>query len=537
MRPDCGDIRFTDSDGVTLLSHYVFDNRTNYVGLSYSWSVLGCGTNRTHIRVRVTNIQPNSNKIIYMYFGNPAASFVNNPNNVFSDGIRVMSATLPSARYSLSCAPHGDSIYCFGGYDGSGRLNQIIRYNVTSDTVTIMSATLPSARYGLSCAPMGDSIYCFGGYNGTYLNQIIRYNVTSDTVTIMSATLPSGKYYLSCAPHGDSIYCFAGLNGDRNQIVRYNVTSNTVTIMSATLPLQTYDLSCAPHGDSIYCFGGVSSNQIVRYNVTSDTVTVVSTLPTARYGLSCAPHGDSIYCFGGSDPSDLNQIIRYNVTSNTVTIMSATLPSARSRLSCAPHGDSIYCFGGTGGGNQIVRYGLRFTSPEPFFVRNESLLVNNERFRFIENTTASPIILNFQNTGLIVENLTLITINFSANLTISNQNIHLISHLELVPTPNTFVTRSIAMRINLTLRDVMTNNLYNYLFNYTLTLEIYNFNLFSCTTPNTLRILVLNEETLTNINFNITFMLIRYSSNITKFFNITNVFNLANYSLCIYPSW
>jgi hypothetical protein len=39
-----------------------------------------------------------------------------------------------------------------------------------------MSATLPSGRNGLSCAPYGDSIYCFGGYDGTnYLNQIVRY--------------------------------------------------------------------------------------------------------------------------------------------------------------------------------------------------------------------------------------------------------------------------------------------------------------------------------------------------------------------------
>jgi hypothetical protein len=38
-----------------------------------------------------------------------------------------------------------------------------------------MSATLPSERYGLSCAPYGDSIYCFGGVSGSILNQIVRY--------------------------------------------------------------------------------------------------------------------------------------------------------------------------------------------------------------------------------------------------------------------------------------------------------------------------------------------------------------------------
>jgi hypothetical protein len=39
-----------------------------------------------------------------------------------------------------------------------------------------MSAKLPTGRYSLSCAPYGDSIYCFGGVNDTtYLNQIVRY--------------------------------------------------------------------------------------------------------------------------------------------------------------------------------------------------------------------------------------------------------------------------------------------------------------------------------------------------------------------------
>jgi hypothetical protein len=39
-----------------------------------------------------------------------------------------MSATLPSGRYGLSCAPYGDSIYCFGGNDGYNSLDEIVRY-------------------------------------------------------------------------------------------------------------------------------------------------------------------------------------------------------------------------------------------------------------------------------------------------------------------------------------------------------------------------------------------------------------------------
>ncbi|MEM5815738.1 MAG: DUF2341 domain-containing protein, partial [Candidatus Aenigmatarchaeota archaeon] len=274
MRPDCGDIRITDSrsfDAALWQSNFSYWiwNDTNYTGLSSSWRIFGCNSTTTRITVKIPYIPANSNKTIFVYFGNPQLSSISNLMSIFTDSMTILSATLPSGRYGLSCAPYGDSIYCFGGWNGS-YVNQIVRYNVTSNTITIMSATLPSGRYHLSCAPYRDAIYCFGGYDASsLLNQIVRYNITSDTITTMSATLPSGRYVLSCAPYGDSIYCFGGHDGTYlNQIVRYNVTSNNVTIMSATLPYGREGLSCAPYGDSIYCFGGFNGsyvNQIVRY--------------------------------------------------------------------------------------------------------------------------------------------------------------------------------------------------------------------------------------------------------------------------------
>ncbi|MEM0243273.1 MAG: DUF2341 domain-containing protein [Candidatus Aenigmatarchaeota archaeon] len=71
MRNDCGDIRFTDSDGRNL----------NY------WIESGCNSTNTKIWVKVPNITANSNKIIYLYYGNPNASSESNPHNtlVFYD--------------------------------------------------------------------------------------------------------------------------------------------------------------------------------------------------------------------------------------------------------------------------------------------------------------------------------------------------------------------------------------------------------------------------------------------------------------------
>ncbi|MEM4484211.1 MAG: CCXG family PEP-CTERM protein, partial [Candidatus Methanomethylicia archaeon] len=68
MRNDCGDIRFTDSDEITLLNYWIED---------------GCNTTNTKIWVKVPDIPANSNKIIYLYYGNPEATSMSNGDLVF----------------------------------------------------------------------------------------------------------------------------------------------------------------------------------------------------------------------------------------------------------------------------------------------------------------------------------------------------------------------------------------------------------------------------------------------------------------------
>jgi hypothetical protein len=62
MRTDCGDIRFTDSDGATLLKY---------------WVESGCNTTSTKIWVKVPSI-PAGSKTIYVYYGNPSATSQSN---------------------------------------------------------------------------------------------------------------------------------------------------------------------------------------------------------------------------------------------------------------------------------------------------------------------------------------------------------------------------------------------------------------------------------------------------------------------------
>lgn len=68
MNEDRSDIRVADSDGISLLSY---------------WIEYGCGSNNTRIWIKVPLINANSEKIIFVYYGNKEAESISNGYDVF----------------------------------------------------------------------------------------------------------------------------------------------------------------------------------------------------------------------------------------------------------------------------------------------------------------------------------------------------------------------------------------------------------------------------------------------------------------------
>ncbi len=68
MRSDCGDIRFTDSDGSALINY---------------WLESGCNTASTRIWVKVSSIPASSTKTVYVYYNNASAASTSSGNNTF----------------------------------------------------------------------------------------------------------------------------------------------------------------------------------------------------------------------------------------------------------------------------------------------------------------------------------------------------------------------------------------------------------------------------------------------------------------------
>jgi hypothetical protein len=105
MRSDCGDIRFIDSDGTTLLNY---------------WIESGCNTTNTKIWVKVPSIPASSTKTIYVYYGNPNAKSLSNGDAVFDFFDDFLGTSLDTNKWTT------------GGYGGWGG----IYYSVSNSILT-----------------------------------------------------------------------------------------------------------------------------------------------------------------------------------------------------------------------------------------------------------------------------------------------------------------------------------------------------------------------------------------------------------------
>lgn len=108
MQSDCRDIRFTNGDGTTILSHYIEG---------------GTNTTNTKIWVRVPFIAASSNKTIYMYYGN-SSKLIAEPGSFFplSDASIVLeksdSGFDSSSVHTLSVVENESGKYKYCGYYG-----------------------------------------------------------------------------------------------------------------------------------------------------------------------------------------------------------------------------------------------------------------------------------------------------------------------------------------------------------------------------------------------------------------------------------
>ena len=222
MKSDCSDIRFTDSDGKTLLNFWLEPQ--------------SCNATNTRIWVKIPQLNSNATKTIILYYGNKNAGSISNGYNTFL-AFNIKSSPLgtkPIAFHNLYFLAN-ESLYS-NGYNGMGQLGIGVlgNYPYPIDT-NLSNATSVAGGFWHSCAVKSDGTAWCWGYNG---HGELGNGTTNNTSTpvqvsgITNAVAISAGYYHTCALLNDgTVKCWGynayGQLGDGTTINRTTpVTTN-----------------------------------------------------------------------------------------------------------------------------------------------------------------------------------------------------------------------------------------------------------------------------------------------------------------------
>lgn len=357
-QPNGNDLRFTNSDGVSLL---------NYWAESYNPT-----TKSATLWVKAADLAANSTTILYLYYSNPAATAVSNGPATFpffDDFNNPSWQQLPNMPFSTAdetVAIASNNLYIIGGYNNmaTNPLNSNYQFNPANNVYTKM-ANMPTARWGVIAATVNDKIYAFGGQTasgGTAANEM--YNPATNTWA-SKAALPAaiGKQGITGCSDGTKIYLFYN-----SLAYSYNPATNSytqLTSMKVQQPMLSWG-SCSYVNGKIYVIGGYS-NGAVGYNRIYDVATDMwsngAALPFAMYGsLRETPVvGNNIYVIQGqqADSEFSSAVYQYNIPSDTWTKKSFG-PHAADGVAGASYNGKLYTFGGRQDGSGP--YGLPFAA-------------------------------------------------------------------------------------------------------------------------------------------------------------------------------
>lgn len=85
----------------------------------------------------------------------------------------------PTPRDRHVAAVFENSIYIFGGFDGTMRVNDLHAYNLEANewhSVEVLGGTPPSPRHSHAAVVYQNSMFVFGGYDGSYRSDLHEFN-------------------------------------------------------------------------------------------------------------------------------------------------------------------------------------------------------------------------------------------------------------------------------------------------------------------------------------------------------------------------
>nr|NIP43001.1 DUF2341 domain-containing protein [candidate division Zixibacteria bacterium]NIR65137.1 DUF2341 domain-containing protein [candidate division Zixibacteria bacterium]NIS16576.1 DUF2341 domain-containing protein [candidate division Zixibacteria bacterium]NIS48153.1 DUF2341 domain-containing protein [candidate division Zixibacteria bacterium]NIU16269.1 DUF2341 domain-containing protein [candidate division Zixibacteria bacterium] len=284
------DIRFTSSDGITLISHWI-----------ESWDAIG---ESAVVWVKVPSVSALSTIDVYMYYGNASVvdasdgsvtfEFFDDFESDYSEGSGwTPIADMTFVKADPSAAVYDNKLYVFGGYDRDTNcvkyfLNETLEYDPSTDTWTRL-ADMPTARWGQIAVEYNGLIHLFSGAaltGETGAHEI--YDPATDTWSTGASVPPNltGQGLMGIK-YGTKIHLFY-----LEFHYEYDPATDTYTRLANVPTPRTWG-TCALVNDSIYVIGGFSygtpsgpSNVNEVYDPATDTWTIKAALPVQKYGVT-----------------------------------------------------------------------------------------------------------------------------------------------------------------------------------------------------------------------------------------------------------
>ena len=198
------------------------------------------------------------------------------PINSVSD----LDENVPSPRDRHISVVYQNALFVFGGFDGTSRVNDFFKFDfhtmrwkqIIPSNQNVQSHVPPSPRHSHSAVVFEDSMYIFGGYDGSYRSDLHEYHFPTNTWTLIqpntrntnhnSARPPRARYRATCVVHEKSrtMILFGGHDGSRHLSDTHVFHFDTQTWIHFDIegepPIPRDSHASVMYQDSMFVFGG-----------------------------------------------------------------------------------------------------------------------------------------------------------------------------------------------------------------------------------------------------------------------------------------
>jgi hypothetical protein len=222
-----------------------------------------------------------------------------------------------------------DPIYLFGGFGYSESAGMF-------DDEELPSMISGHKRNQCCASRIGDNIYVSGGYNESgSLSTVERFNIPTRTWSILPSLLEARSDHISIAVD-DRLYVLGGFNRGYDYVKSMEVfdTKRNVWLPRTTdPPIRSRSTHCSVQiMGRIIIFGANDVKSVSSFNTVNNIWTALTPMNHMRYG-GCAvsiDDGDNsglVIVLGGSDGVEITKVVEeYNAVTDTWRTLDWTLP-------------------------------------------------------------------------------------------------------------------------------------------------------------------------------------------------------------------